>query len=568
MKKIFIIIFIYFLKISIGIIIDNSIYNLILDDNKYLNYNDKKNLQISNSGKYKEKSNFRIKISQNSSYIIEHFSTNLILISNPPKLKFVQNIENEKLNSEWHFIETKDNKYIIQNINKCFIYYKNNNIKCEKNINIDDASKFTLLKVYEEVNHTDEDLKLIEKEPIDVVIKYIDLNDPNLIREGIPQLKKDEDNQELKYCVRSILKNIPWVRKIFIVLPNKKVRYFKNYELIKEKIIYVYDKDLLGFDSANSCTFQFNFWKMKYFNVSENIIVMDDDYFIGKPLKKTDFFYVENGKVVPAIIATKYVEETESHINKDLKSYKKSAIRAKRKQTYQVFWYTVYNTYKFILTKLNMKALEIPYFTHNAIPCNINDIKEIYDLVYNSEFKTPTLETKFRGIEVLQFQTFYMAYTFNKYNRKVRPISYKFMTINNALYENYNYSLYVINTGGDDYSSIIFKKARIAMEKNFPEPTPYEIIDYSYFPTFAFDVVYELDKKNTFLTISSIIFFSLCVIEIILIIIICRKLRRNKKNINKSEENEINLINSEDTISEEIKYKPKQKGPFQLMDIK
>ena len=31
---------------------------------------------------------------------------------------------------------------------------------------------------------------ILEKEPIDVVFKYIDLSDPNLIREGILQIKK------------------------------------------------------------------------------------------------------------------------------------------------------------------------------------------------------------------------------------------------------------------------------------------------------------------------------------------------------------------------------------------
>ena len=80
--------------------------------------------------------------------------------------------------------------------------------------------------------------------------------------------------------------------------------------------------------------------------------------------------------------------------------------------------YTIYNTYKFVLKKLNKKALLVPYFTHNAIPCNINDIKEMYDIVYNSEFKSSTLDSLFRGLETLQFQTFYMSYIFNKYTKK------------------------------------------------------------------------------------------------------------------------------------------------------
>ena len=38
---------------------------------------------------------------------------------------------------------------------------------------------------------------LIEKEPIDVLIKYIDLKDPDLNRNGIHQIDKDYDNEEL-----------------------------------------------------------------------------------------------------------------------------------------------------------------------------------------------------------------------------------------------------------------------------------------------------------------------------------------------------------------------------------
>ena len=66
---------------------------------------------------------------------------------------------------------------------------------------------------------------------------------------------------------------------------------------------------------------------------------------------------------------------------------------------------------------------------------------------------------------------------------------------NNALTANFNRPLFVINAGGYDYTTISFKKARIAMEKVFPEPTPYEIYNYSFYPSFVFDIVYELDKE-------------------------------------------------------------------------
>ena len=158
-----------------------------------------------------------------------------------------------------------------------------------------------MTKIYEENNVN---FNLIENEPIDILIKYIDLRDQNLKRKEIHQIEKDYDNEELKYSIRSVLINIPWIRKIFILMPNEKVRYFKDYKLIKNKIIYVKDRDLLGYDSSDSNSIQFNIWKMDKFGISTNFIIMDDDCFIGKKLAKSDFFYVDKEKVVPSIVTS------------------------------------------------------------------------------------------------------------------------------------------------------------------------------------------------------------------------------------------------------------------------
>ena len=83
-KNLFILFYSFILK-SKEIIINNSVYNFVLDD-KYLNY-EKGKLQISISRKYEDKSNFRIKKCQNSLYNIEHSGTNLILTAIPPNLK-------------------------------------------------------------------------------------------------------------------------------------------------------------------------------------------------------------------------------------------------------------------------------------------------------------------------------------------------------------------------------------------------------------------------------------------------------------------------------------------------
>ena len=168
----------------------------------------------------------------------------------------------------------------------------------------ENATLFQLFKIYEE--YIPKKTPLLESEPIDVLIKYVDLRDKTLQRKNIKQIKKDFDNEELKYSLRSILQNIPWIRKIFILMPNDKVKFLKNQDEIKEKIIFVKDKDLIGFDSTAIHVFQFNLWKMKKFGISENFILMDDDYFINNPIKKEEFFYEENGQIFPSMVTNDY----------------------------------------------------------------------------------------------------------------------------------------------------------------------------------------------------------------------------------------------------------------------
>jgi hypothetical protein len=276
-------------------------------------------------------------------------------------------------------------------------------------------------------------------------------------------------------------------------MPNKKVKFLKEYISINDKIVYVNDKEFLGYDSSNSHAFQFRYWKMKYFNISENFIIMDDDYFIGKPLKKSEFFYVEKGKVIPSIVAKEFKEET-LFSSKAKHNYYKLKAQKKKEQTIPFFKYSLYTTYLFLI-KLLKKNLIVPFFTHNAIPCNLKELKEIYNIVYRSKYKFSTLDSLKRNFESLQFQTFYMSYTFNKYNKKVQPIPYKFIDNNYSLTANYKVSLFCINTGTDDYSNLSFKITRIIMENLFPEPTKYELLNHSEFPSIVFDVISELEKR-------------------------------------------------------------------------
>ena len=508
-----------------------------------ISFNTKKELKFKKENLGHNSLNFRIKFIDSKSNImtLQHLMTesylgieinktnnenNIIILMNKEKYEFE--------NTSFLFVleEIEYNTFLIKSKLGCYLYENNYNILCSFQPNAK-HHYFYLLRLFSEVNKENkQDLEKIEKEPIDVLIKYIDLSDPSLKREGIKQIIKDEQNEELRYCVRSVLKNIPWVRKIFILMPNERVRFFKSPELINEKIIFVKDKDLLGYDSSNIHAFQFRLWKMKEFGMSDNFIAMDDDYFIGKPMNKSDFFYVQNNTVVPAIIATNYQVHTKKTFANDF-NFAKNNLKKSRPQSSTVFMYSVYNTYSFFIDEFNSPII-VPYFTHNAIPINVKDLKEIYDLIYNSQYRNATLEALYRHLETLQFQTAVMVYTFNGYLRKVNLIKYSYIDVDNTINGNYNANLFCINTGGNkDYESISYKEARIAMNKLFPEPTPYEIINYTDIPYTSFQLIKTLeDKKNQINQLKS----------------------KDDKNENKNTSPSKN-VNNRDTISKSISDK-------------
>ena len=337
---------------------------------------------------------------------------------------------------------------------------------------------FTLTKIFELGYTKQEHMNFIENEPIDIVIKYIDLSDKELNREGIKQVKKDEDNQELKYSVRSIIQYAPWVRKIFIIMPNKKVRYFKPYDEIKDKFVYIKDKDLIGFDSANSAVFQFNLFRLKSFGLSDNFIYMDDDYFFGKELKKSDFFYYDEEikKVLPFVCAHDFKE---MDYNETISLYNK-LFDSKKMLDPHKFWgwkLSILASEKLLLENFNIKPMITSFFTHVAVPLNIHDIEECYDLILRRyKYIEETLYSLERHILILQSEHLFVLYALNIKQRKVHSISYNFIPLESLRLEYLYAPLYVINTNGDSINTDKdFKNMKDILEKRYPERTKYEL---------------------------------------------------------------------------------------------
>ena len=478
--------------------IDNAIYII------KTRYEDL-NLELSNfdyltmkSESKNRKANFYIKKEQDENANISYFSIEYkplekyISIENKDIAKLKVDSFDDKL-SLWNIIPKINSDYqlvyYVQNkFNQKFWEFNStsetNNLILSSNTNINNLNinnEFQFIRLYKESDkHVS---KILKDEPIDVLITYVDLSDPNYVSK-VPRIKKDHDNKELKYSLRSILKNIPWVRKIFILMPNEKVSFLKPIEEINEKIVYVKDSDYLGFDSASSPTLQFNLFKMRKFNLSENFILMDDDNFIAEPLEKSDFFYEENGKVYPCLITSEFNEMNKQNLENNLSKY---LSKYDGKIAHSTSNFLVQQSRSLLLmydifgddNQRNGKKLIEPTFTHNATPLKLSDIEEIYGYVikyYN--FAKETLEALSRSVNSLQMQTTYTAYVKNKYDRKVSCVSSAFYDITqfNMVYRNKK-KLFVINTGLRNYPSSIFTRETQLMKDLFPKKTKYELED-------------------------------------------------------------------------------------------
>lgn len=155
---------------------------------------------------------------------------------------------------------------------------------------------------------------MMDNYPIDFIITWVDGNDPEWQTEkakykgtkGDSRNSRYRDWDTLRYLLRSIEKNAPWVNKVFLVtcghLPSWLNTTNPKLEIIKHSD-YIPNEYLPTFSSR---TIDMNFHRID--RLSEHFVYFNDDMILMKPVTREDFFVnglpCDTAVLRPAVIKT------------------------------------------------------------------------------------------------------------------------------------------------------------------------------------------------------------------------------------------------------------------------
>lgn len=133
--------------------------------------------------------------------------------------------------------------------------------------------------------------------PIDIVIPYVNCNDPNWqkdFRNRNLRMGTDFHNNKtryrdcgtLYYCIKSILKFLPWINKIHLIVSHDSQvpQWCRKYVNVILHEYFIPNELCPCFNSSSIESFLGNL------PVAEHFIYLNDDIIFTKPIKRTDYF--------------------------------------------------------------------------------------------------------------------------------------------------------------------------------------------------------------------------------------------------------------------------------------
>ncbi len=181
-------------------------------------------------------------------------------------------------------------------------------------------------------------------EKIDAVITWVDGSDPNYkikLEENLKNKKiinrQYTQANEIDFCVASIIKFAPFVRKIFIVTDKQKPKFSGIRHMVSLEKIEIIDHEEIFRDNLD-CMPSFNIRSIdallfKIKNLSDKFIYFNDDMFLIKETTKEDWFKYNKAVLTGSWAKTynKQLIKTISHKIKNLLNIRPSFNAAQSK---------------------------------------------------------------------------------------------------------------------------------------------------------------------------------------------------------------------------------------------
>ncbi|MDG2193442.1 MAG: hypothetical protein P8K77_01045 [Polaribacter sp.] len=213
-----------------------------------------------------------------------------------------------------------------------------------------------------------------------------------------------QDNQELKYSLRSVEKHLPWVRKIFIVTDNQvppfidtshpKIEIVNQSDIIPKKIGQTY----------NSVIIEYFIYKIP--DLSEHFLYANDDMFVNANVSPS-FFFKER---IPTVRTThnpliKRKIQLKKALNANINNYRLS----------------IENAYRLFEKKFNVFFPVTPH--HNIDSYLKSDYKAVVEDVFKEELEA-TFLNRFRDKTDIQ-RILFSYYAIAKKRGKLTYVSRK-----------------------------------------------------------------------------------------------------------------------------------------------
>lgn len=309
---------------------------------------------------------------------------------------------------------------------------------------------------------------------IDLVYLWVDGNDPvwaekkskalgtynNSNTEALSKAR-NMDNGELMYSLRSVEKNVPWIRKIFIITDEQIPKWLN---LNNDKVSIIDIRELVPKESLpcyNSVVIEHCLWKIP--GLSEHFLYANDDMFFNAKLTP-DFFFTKEGLPV--------VRLTRAFLGKFTVS-----LRLKLNIHLNVYRKTIHNAALLIEKKFGKYFSSTPH--HNVDAYLKSDYTQVSNVVFKDEI-SKTLTNHVRSENDIQ-RIIYLYYALAAKRGKLRFVGRNescrirlHKPDFNYFIDKYNPSLFCLN---DSHHSTDDDRARVTpfLSALFPDKSSFEL---------------------------------------------------------------------------------------------